>query len=56
MILGKGESTGTVDEAKDLISNDEPEMFEIEAQDINEGEFHLSLLFVNNISLKSMNI
>ena len=39
MILGKGESTGTVDEAKDLISNEEPEKFENEAQDINEGKY-----------------
>ena len=45
MTSGKGESTGTVDEAKDLISNEELEKFENEAQDINEGEFHLSLLF-----------
>ena len=54
MILDKGESTGTVDEVKDLISNEEPEKFENDAQDENEGEFHL--LFVNSISLKSMNI
>ena len=54
MILDKGESTGTVDEAKDLISNEEPEKFENEVQDENEGEFHL--LFVNSISPKSMNI
>ena len=53
MILDKGESTGTVDEVKDLISNEEPEKFENDAQDENEGEFHL--LFVNSISLKSMN-
>ena len=51
MILDKGESTGTVDEVKDLISNEEPEKFENEVQDENEGEFHL--LFVNRISLKS---
>ena len=41
---------------KDLILNEEPEMFEIDVQHEEEGEFHLSLLFVNNISLKSMNI
>ena len=56
MILGKGESTGRNVEAKDLISNVESEKFENDVQDENEGEFHLSLLFVNNISLKSMNI
>ena len=56
MILGKGESTGTIDKAKDLISNEEPKKFENDVQDENEGEFHLSLLFINNISLKSMNI
>ena len=51
MILGEGDSTGTVDETKDLISNEEPEKFENDVQD--EGEFHL--LFVNSIYLKSMN-
>ena len=56
MILGKGESTGTIDKAKDLISNEEPKKFENDVQDENEGEFHLSLLFVKNIFLKSMNI
>ena len=56
MILGKGESTGRDVEAKDLISNVESEKFENDVQDENEGEFHLSLLFVNNISLKNMNI
>ena len=54
MILGKGESTGRNVEAKDLISNVESEKFENDVQDENEGEFHL--LFVNRISLKSMNI
>ena len=49
MVLGEGDSTGTVDETKDLISNEEENDF----QDENEGEFHL--LFVNSISLKSMN-
>ena len=49
MILGEGDSTGTVDETKDLISNEEENDF----QDENEGEFHL--LFINSISLKSMN-
>ena len=53
MILGEGDSTGTVDETKDLISNEEPEKFENDDQEENEGEFHL--LFVNSISLKSMN-
>ena len=56
MILGEGESTRTVDEAKYLILNEEPEKFENDIQDNNEGEFHLSLLFVKNISLKNMNI
>ena len=51
MILGEGESTGT-NEAKDLTSNEEPEKFENDAQDEIGGEFDLSLLFVNNISLK----
>ena len=49
MVLGEGDSTGTVDETKDLISNEEENDF----QDENEGEFHL--LFINSISLKSMN-
>ena len=53
MILGEGDSTETVDETKDLISNEEPEKFENDVQDENEGEFYL--LFVNSISLKSMN-
>ena len=53
MILGEGDSTETVDETKDLISNEEPEKFENDVQDENEGEFHL--LFVNVISLKNMN-
>ena len=56
MILGEGRSTGTVDEAEDLISNEEPEYFVNDVQDENEGEFHLihfSLLFVDNIILKS---
>ena len=39
MILGNGELTGTVDEAKELISNEEPEKFENEAQDKNEGKY-----------------
>ena len=39
MILGEI-STGTVDEAKDSILNEEPEKFEIDVQDENEGEFH----------------
>ena len=39
MILDKGESTGTVDEAKDLISNEEPEKFENEVQDENKSKF-----------------
>ena len=56
LILGKEKSTRTVDEAKDLTSNEEPEKFENDVQDENEGEFHLSLLFMNNISLKSTNI
>ena len=56
MILGEGKSTGTVDEAKDLISNEESEKFKNDVQDENEGEFNLSLLFVKNIFLKSMNI
>ena len=56
MILGKGESTGTVDKVEDLTSNEKPERFENDFQDENKGEFNLSLLFVNNISLKSMNI
>ena len=56
MILGEGKSTGTVDKAKDLISNEESEKFKNDVQDENEGEFHLSLLFVKNIFLKSMNI
>ena len=49
MVLGEGDSTGTVDETKDLISNEEENDF----QDENEGEFHL--LFINSISLKNMN-
>ena len=49
MVLGEEDSTGTVDETKDLISNEEENDF----QDENEGEFHL--LFINSISLKSMN-
>ena len=49
MVLGEGDSTGTVDETKVLISNEEENDF----QDENEGEFHL--LFINSISLKSMN-
>ena len=56
MILGEGESTGRVDEAKNLISIEEPEKFVNDVQDEEEGEFHLSLLFLNNISLKSTNI
>ena len=48
MILGEGDSTGTVDETN-LILNEE----ENDVQDENEGEFHL--LFVNIISLKNMN-
>ena len=56
VILGEEKSTRTVDEAKNLISIEEPEKFENEVQDENEGEFHLSLLFMNNISLKSTNI
>ena len=39
MILGEGESTGTVDEAKDLILNEEPEKFDV--PDEIEGEFYL---------------
>ena len=39
MILGERESTGTVDEAKDLISNEEPEKFENEVQDENKSKF-----------------
>ena len=50
MILGEGESTGRVDEAKNLISIEEPEKFVNDVQDEEEGEFHLSLLFLNNIS------
>ena len=53
MILGEGDSNATVDETKDLISNEEPEKFENDVQDESEGEFHL--LFVNSIYLKSMN-
>ena len=56
MILGKGESIGTVDETKNLISNEEPKRIENDVQDETEGEIHTSLLFVYNISLKSMNI
>ena len=48
MILGEGESTGKVDEAEDLISKEEPEKFGYDVQDEIKGEFHLSLLFVNN--------
>ena len=44
VILGEEKSTRTVDEAKDLISNEEPLKFENDVQDENEGEFHLSLL------------
>ena len=54
MILGEGELTGTVDEAKDLISNEDPEKFENDVQDQNIGEFYLNLLFVKTISLKSL--
>ena len=51
MILGEGESTGTVDE-KNLISNEEPEKFENDVQNNkNEGEFYLSFTI---LSLKSM--
>ena len=56
MILGEGESIGTFDEAKNLISIEEPEKFVNDVQDEEEGEFRLSLLFLNNISLKSTNI
>ena len=42
MILGERESTGTVDEAKDLISNEEPEKFENEVQDENKSKFIFS--------------
>ena len=48
MILGEEKSTRTVDEAKDLISNEEPLKFENDVQDENEGEFHLSLLFMKS--------
>ena len=48
MILGEGEPSRTVDEAKDLISKEEPQKFEYDVQDEIKGEFHLSLLFVNN--------
>ena len=56
IILCEGELTETVDEAKNLILNEEPDEFENEIQDENEGEFHSRLLFVNVISLKSVNI
>ena len=39
MILGEGESTGTVDEAKNLIPIEEPEKFVNDVQDEDEGEF-----------------
>ena len=48
VILGEEKSTRTVDEAKDLISIEEPLKFENEVQDENEGEFHLSLLFMKS--------
>ena len=48
VILGEEKSTRTVDEAKDLISNEESLKFENDVQDENEGEFHLSLLFMKS--------
>ena len=39
MILGEGESTRTVDEAKNLIPIEEPEKFVNDVQDEDEGEF-----------------
>ena len=52
MILGEGEPSRTVDKVEDLISKEEPEKFEYDVKDENKVEFHLSLLFVDNISLK----
>ena len=52
MILGEGEPSRTVDKVEDLISKEEPEKFEYDVKDENKGEFHLSLLFVDYISLK----
>ena len=37
---------------EDLISKEEPEKFEYDVKDENKGEFHFSLLLVDNISLK----
>ena len=41
--LGEAKSTGTVDEAKDLISNEEPERFENDVQDEDEGKFNFKV-------------